>query len=351
MDDIKKEKIAIEVIRTLANRFVSFPENSDLNRNAPFHKAFLNAFKNKFPKLEQGTPFFISLSSWLHGLNTTLGQSFFEKVAHILSDGEKRSFTGVNRLPISKYQTGTISNIITDLKNRSKIPSLEDENKLIFQNYKKNGGKSVDFTADVYYEMPDKIVCIELKSVKPNAGEIRGEKQKILQGKASLFNSHNDKEIEFYFGFPFDPTGISDFDYDVQRFLINIVDGNKYLDNDEVLLGPALWDFLSGEKNTMESIIGIVNDIATPNFKENLQQINNATEYLNFKSQDYNNLLEKWHLYREAMLRTPKNLEKIRATSNRTITRKFNQEIIKTNKSNYGEYNESRLLVLSEFVR
>lgn len=350
MDDVKKEKIAIEVIRTLAGRFDSFPENSDSNRNAPFHKAFLNAFKNKFKELEQGTPYFISLSSWLHGLNTTLGQSFFEKVAHILSDGEKRSFTGDNRLPISKYQTEVISDIITDLKNKDKNPSLKDENDLIFKNYKENDGKSVDFTVDVYYEMPDKIVCIELKSVKPNAGEVRGEKQKVLEGKASLFKSNDDKEIEFYFGFPFDPTGLSDFDYDVQRFLNNIIDGKKYLDNEEVLLGPALWDFLSGEEETMNSIIDVINDIATPSFKEKLKKINDKAGYLNFETEDYENLLRDWHLYREADFRTKENIKKIQEASEKKITRKFNQEVIKTNSSNYGEYNESRLLDLLDFV-
>ena len=350
MDNIKKEKIAIEVIRTLAGRFDSFPENSDSNRNAPFHKAFLNAFKNKFKELEQGTPYFISLSSWLHGLNTTLGQSFFEKVAHILSDGEKRSFSGVDRLPISKYQTETISDIITDLKNRDKTPSLEDENELIFQNFEHDDGKSVDFTVDVYYQTDNKIVCIELKSVKPNAGEVRGEKRKVLEGKASLHKYHKNKEIEFYFGFPFDPTGKSDFDYDVQRFLNNIIDGNKYVDSDEVLLGPALWDFLSGEEQTMQTIIEIINDIAKPDFKEKLKKLNDATAYLNFQTEEYDSLLRSWHLYREADFRTEANIKKIQSTTESKITRKFNQQIIRTNSSNYGEYNESRLLDLQEYV-
>lgn len=283
-------------------------------------------------------------------MNTTLGQSFFEKVAHILSDGEKRSFTGDNRLPISKYQTEVISDIITDLKNRDKTPSLKDENDLIFKNSNEGVGKSVDFTVDVYYEMSDKIVCIELKSVKPNAGEVRGEKQKVLEGKASLFKSNNNKEIEFYFGFPFDPTGFSDFDYDVQRFLNNIIDGNKYLDNQEVLIGPALWDFLSGEENTMSSIIDIINNIATPNFKEKLQKINNKAEYLNFETEEYENLLREWYLYREAEFRTEENIKNIQRASDKKITRKFNQEIIKTNSSNYGEYNENRLLELLDFI-
>ena len=73
----QKEKISIEVIKTLVTRFESFPEDASNNRNAPFHEAFLKAFSDKLDEKVSDTPFFISLSSWLQGLNTTLGQTFF----------------------------------------------------------------------------------------------------------------------------------------------------------------------------------------------------------------------------------------------------------------------------------
>ena len=90
MTNQTKEKIAFEVIRTLISRFESFPNDSTSNRNAPFHEAFLNAFKDKLEEKVSDIPFIISLSSWMHGLNTTLGQQFFENVAHIVSNGTKR---------------------------------------------------------------------------------------------------------------------------------------------------------------------------------------------------------------------------------------------------------------------
>ena len=113
------EKIAIEVIRTLVGRFENFPEDSSNNRNAPFHEAFLKAFENKLNDKVSDIPFFISLSSWMHGLNTTLGQSFFENVAHILSDGSKVSYTSKNGnlLSVTKSQKDNIADIITNLKN------------------------------------------------------------------------------------------------------------------------------------------------------------------------------------------------------------------------------------------
>lgn len=207
LSNLKKERIAREVIKTLYSRFKNFPENSKNNRNAPFHEAFLNAFSDKLDGKVKDIPFFISLSSWLHGLNTTLGQSFFEEIAHILSDGRKKDFTSKNNslLKITKQQKFNIADIITNLKNSNKKPNLEAENKLVFI----DEGDEIEansFTADVFIQDDDKIVCIELKSVKPNAGEMRGEKQKILEAKASLHHTFSDKDIEFYIGFPFDPT-------------------------------------------------------------------------------------------------------------------------------------------------
>jgi len=43
----KTQLIALEVIRVLKTRFDNFPEDSQENRNAPFHEAFLNAFKDR----------------------------------------------------------------------------------------------------------------------------------------------------------------------------------------------------------------------------------------------------------------------------------------------------------------
>jgi len=112
-----KEKISLEIIKTLVKRFELFPENASNNRNAPFHEAFLKAFADKLEDKVPDIPFFISLSSWLHGLNTTLGQSFFENIAHILSGGEKREYTSkkLGNLSITKTQQEIINKIITDL--------------------------------------------------------------------------------------------------------------------------------------------------------------------------------------------------------------------------------------------
>ena len=216
MTNQTKEQIAFEVIRTLISRFESFPNNSTTNRNAPFHEAFLNAFKDKLEEKVSDIPFIISLSSWMHGLNTTLGQQFFENVAHIVSNGLKREWTNAKEgnLYITKKQKETINNIITKLSTGEKKPNLNEENKLIFQDDDTEMVKAINFSADIFYEDEDSITAIELKSVKPNSGEMRGEKQKILEGKAALYHKFKPKKINFFIAFPFDPTSDEDTTYD-----------------------------------------------------------------------------------------------------------------------------------------
>ncbi len=91
-------------------------------------------------------------------------------------------------------------------------------------------------------------IAIEVKSVKPNSGEMKGEKQKILEGKAALYRKFPDKEIQFYIGFPFDPTvnpeDESVTSFNKSRFLGSIINMNKYFALDETLVASELWDFL-----------------------------------------------------------------------------------------------------------
>src|SRR3989304_7241005 len=130
----KIEKISFQIIKVLFTRFESFPEDASSNRNAPFHTAFLNAFADKFQGKVSDVPFFISLSSWLQGLNTTLGQTFFENVAHILSDGEKREYTSkkLGNLPITRQQKENINSIVTELSTAQELPNLDNENQKLF---------------------------------------------------------------------------------------------------------------------------------------------------------------------------------------------------------------------------
>lgn len=305
LSNYTKEKISIEVIKTLVTRFESFPEDASNNRNAPFHEEFLRAFSDKLQNRVSDTPFFISLSSWLHGLNTTLGQAFFENIAHHLCNGEKREYTSrkLGNLQITKTQKDYISSIITDLSNDIQTPDLIRENRLLFQNYTTPLVNALDFSADIFIEDIDSITAIELKSVKPNSGEMRGEKHKILEGKAALYRHYIGKEVHFYIGFPFDPTANPSVEsvtsYDKTRFLGSIINMTKYFAPNETLIASELWDFLSGQVNTMEEILQIINSISTTSFLEKFRFLNDNSQRRNSA---YVSLLRDWNLCSELEL-------------------------------------------------
>ncbi|MCK9211008.1 MAG: TdeIII family type II restriction endonuclease [Ignavibacteriaceae bacterium] len=343
MDALKKERIALEVIKTLKSRFDNFPEDALNNRNAPFHEAFLEAFKVKIEKHVTDIPIFISLASWMHGLNTTLGQTFFENISHVLCNGEKREFKG---LLINQEQQKTITEIITSLKNKNKIPNLYEENKVLHQAKGELNQSIQNFTADIYFEEDDNIVAIELKTVKPNSGIFKSEKEKILYAKAALKNRYPEKEIYYYLGFPFDPLNETSCGFNKERFFSYGIDFKKFYDHNEVLLADELWDFLSQEKNTMQTILEIINSISTTDFMEKYNLINDKNSFLT-DSKKHEAILREWNLFREIELSHKFNILLNKAISNSTIKRLLNNNLFDTK----GIYKEDRINSLLKLIR
>jgi hypothetical protein len=350
LNNKQKENISIEVIKTLVTRFESFPEDASNNRNAPFHEAFLRAFSDKLDSKVPDTPFFISLSSWLQGLNTTLGQTFFEKVAHYLSNGEKREYTSkkLGNLQISQTQKLNINNIITNLSNSAVLPNLDTENNLIFQNNNEDiMVNAIDFSADVFIEDINSITAIELKSVRPNSGEMRGEKQKILEGKAALYRRFPNKQINFFIGFPFDPTvnpvNEPNTSFNKERFLDSIINMRKYFAPNETLVSSELWDMLSEQQNTMEDILTIINSISTTSFLTKFQLLCDNEKRL---TPEYKNQLTEWNLFSEIELIN--NNDKITQAieNDTTLIRTFNKNAF----DNKGNYNLERYSTLEKVI-
>ena len=341
ISDTKRELIAIEVIKILNKSTEYIQDNFSTTDKNPFYMSFYkgitsNLSDNCFVKNNEGD--FIGFSSWLHGLNTTLGQSFFENVAHILSEGYKREFTSKSNtlLNVTLTQKQAIKNIIIDLKNSTESPNLNRENSLIFIDENQADLDANSFTADVFIESHKEIVAIELKSVRPNSGEMGGEKQKILQAKAALYKAFPEKQIKYYIGFPFDPTSDTPTGYDKVRLLDYLVDGNKYFASDEVLLANELWDNLSGSGNSMEQIFEIINAIATPEFLEKYNYLNDNQNRLK-DATNYKTLLQKWHLFKEIELQD--NIEDIldKTKDNPKAYKIFRQPVFEN-----GKYNQSR---------
>ncbi|MCG2041634.1 TdeIII family type II restriction endonuclease [Staphylococcus epidermidis] len=347
MDNNTKEKIACEVIKTLHKRFLSFPSEAKENRNAPFHEAFLEAFSTKLEDVNiNDRNYLITLSSWLHGLNTALGQSFFENVSYHLSDGEKRTFKNIS-LPSKVVANNNI--IMSHLKNGEKVPDVEGENKLIDELLSDSGDSGCEtvanFTADLYVESDEEVSAFEIKSVRPNSGEMRGEKEKILRGKSYLKKEYPNKKVNFFLAVPYDPTEDrkTPTKYNKTRYMNYAVEFKKFIDKNELLLASEYWDYISGEKNTMENILEIIRKIATPDF-ENKYKFINDRKNLHVDQDKYVSILTEWELNTE--LKIVANDEKIEeeALKNKKIAKFKNNRLFKKD----GTYDRNRILKFYE---
>ena len=324
----QKESIAIEVIRTLYSQFEKFPDDATVNRNAPFHEAFLKAFPEKLEGMVQSVRDLISLASWMHGLNTSLGQSFLEQTAHILCNGSKKAFTKKEKsnLKISKAQRDIVHKIITDLTNDNRKPNLDAEDRECNATSQTLEVEADDFTVDVFFEDAENVICIELKTVKPNKGIFKVEKAKVLEATLALKNKYPNKRVKYFLGFPFDPLSETPTGYDKSRYMDYSVDFRKYFSEEQFLLSAELWDFLSDTKHTMETILEIISKIATPRFKDIYDFLNNS-ENIKTQTIDYANHSRDWYLYsNEFITRNLSKLpEKIYADSK--FQRIFNQTL------------------------
>ncbi|MBI1813305.1 TdeIII family type II restriction endonuclease [Candidatus Peregrinibacteria bacterium] len=258
----KKDSIAKAFNAVLQNRTLLFPTESTFKRNEPFHRVLYHAFEAQLQTRSQDVTSILQVSSWVQGVNTSMG-SFFERVACILSGGKKMAFTTKKKtsLKISDTQTTKIKQIWNKPKSGNTSPNEESEIAEILSASSLKMQEAADFTVDVFWETHDSITAIELKSVRPNKGESAGEKQKMLEAKIALHNSFPDKKILYFIGFPFDPTNPTPLGYDKKRFMQYLIGGGNYFAPEEFMLGSELWDFLSGEKNTMRQILAIMENV------------------------------------------------------------------------------------------
>lgn len=338
MNSAKKQEIAKVIIDLLKSRFDTFPEDATAPRNAPFHKAFLQAFSDKFDEAGTNIDMMISMSSWLHGLNTSLGLKFFERVPHILCDGDKRKFDG-NEFKVYSGQEQAIAEIMTDLKNGDRQPNIYQEDQVIAEAATGNLVAGTSFTADCYYEDNDSIVAIELKSVRPNSNETRGEKQKILKAKAALRIMYPNKEVKYFLGFPFDPTASSDTGYSKERFMNNMIEFPKFCDEGEILLADELWSYLSGEEGTMQELLSLIRSIATTDFMDRFIFISNPNNMINDPDK-YIEIASMWSLKDE--IEIARRVSYLKASTSKSVQR----SLYACTFDNKGVYNSHRASVL-----
>lgn len=348
MNADKKQGIALETIKILKSRFDSYPDDATIVRNAPFHKAFLRAFEPRFNELHTNSDVLLNVSSWIHGLQTSVGQSFYEGVAQILCFGDKKTFRGTD-YKLYAEQERVISEHMTELKNGTITPNTEQEDDMLRNAATGDLVVGTDFTADCIFEDKEKIVAIELKTVRPNSWQMHGEKQKILKAKAALRHYYSsvpgckNKKVYYYFGFPFDPTANTDTGYDKDSFMDSVIDFSKFCAPKDFLLADELWTFLSGEPNTMEEILRIIKDISESTFSDDFNFLC-STHSIQTDPKRYRRIVSKWHLSDEVAF--VDRWREIDASHQGDIIRCKNMSPF----NNKGKYNERRSTVLRDLL-
>jgi hypothetical protein len=338
--NIQKELIALEVIESLNLQIEEITKAVNCNQKSTYAITFLSSLFDDIAKR-------ISLESWTNGLSTTIGQNFFENTAYILSDGEKREYTSgkLGNLKITRKQRENIGKITANLSNKTARPNLTEENNLIFIRDNTELISAMDFSADVFIDDGRNIVAIELKTVKPNSGGSQGEKQKILEGKAALFNRFPNHQISFFLGFPFDPTSKdSPTGFDKERFTKSVINLNKSFAPEEILLAGELWDKLSGEQNTMEQILTIINSTATVEFMNEYKFLNEQQNKID-NPQRYKEILLRWNLFSEMSLFDNNLKISNKVAESKSMMKTFNQMIFKD-----GKYNQARYETLKVYL-
>ena len=172
---------------------------------------------------------------------------------------------------------------------------------------------------------------------------MRGEKQKILNGKAVLKKKFGNKEIRYFIGFPFDPLNNNDTGYNKERFMKSVIELEKFFHEEEIILADKLWDKLSGEKNTMREILDIINIISTPEFIDKFNFINDPVNFENDNSK-YVKILEEWYMFDEIKI-----FDKYDILKNK-YPKIFYQTLFKENNSVNGKYNNKRKDLLSVLI-
>ena len=196
-----------------------------------------------------------------------------------------------------------------------------------------------NFTADCYFEDEESVVAIELKSVRPNSGETRGEKQKILKAKAALRIMYPNKKVSYFFGFPFDPTANTDTGYCKEKFMSNMIEFPKFCDKDEILIADGLWSYLSGEANTMQELLDLIRSIASANFMDDFKFLANPNNLLQ-QTTKYMEIASRWSLEDEVII--AKAIDNLKSSTDKSAQKNIYLPSFDSN----GQYNERRKDIL-----
>ncbi|MEJ5240576.1 MAG: TdeIII family type II restriction endonuclease [Anaerolineales bacterium] len=218
-----------------------FPESN----NMPFHVRLLGQDR-------------MALFSFIQSLNTMLGISVFEQIAVIIATPHFKRAIQQYTLPnntISKNAQSKIQEIINDLRAARARPDKQVEISKILQ-VAQTGEMVVVKPArvDLFLESADGTeYYFDLKTSKPNIGEIVGFKQKLLEWVAMRYVAGL-PPTQIYTGLaiPYNPYAPQPYDRWTFQGMFDFPN--------EIKVAEEFWDFLGGN-NTYEELLQIFENV------------------------------------------------------------------------------------------
>ena len=188
---------------------------------------------------------------------TILGQSVYEKVAKIIAQPHFDEVeTGYDvKGEITNEQNSIISQILQEIKSKTRKANKEEEIKEILKS-NSEGGRKITVRADLFLKRGNEEYYIEIKTAKPNIDVFVKSKQKLLEWIAL-----RKKKVNTILAIPYNP-------YHPEPYSRFTMQG--YLDEEkELYVAEKFWELLGG-KGTYKEVLDIFDEVGKE-FKEKIQ--------------------------------------------------------------------------------
>jgi len=164
---------------------------------------------------------------------------------------------------LSEEVVACISKNMLDLDSRVTTPDYVQEGKLIKDAIARSDPDDRvherEITLDLYIpDAGDWLLAAEMKTPKANISIFRGEKRKLLEARALLFQEFPDKPIEqlkVCLAFSYNPYKT------LEGFQAKWGFGRQLIDyGNDLLIGQDFWDFIGG-MGTYQSLLDVVSEV------------------------------------------------------------------------------------------
>lgn len=244
---MNKKQIKSYLVNQIRNKLNSYSRES---KHMPFHYRLLGKDR-------------IALYSFIHSVNTMLGQSIFEQIAKMIALDNKAINSENHYILkgfISKSAVLKIDEIERELKigkTSNKIKEIELIKKV---STKGDFGKPLKKIIDLFVETKNTECYFEIKTAKPNIDVVKATKKKLLEWVA-VRNSNNSlqKQIKTIMAIPYNP-------YEPQPYERWTLQGLFDL-KEELLVGKEFWDLLGG-KDTYEKLLDVFEEVGLELYDE-----------------------------------------------------------------------------------